>query len=285
MKNIDEVRTVLELERIEDNLYRGQNYKSPWGRVFGGQVLAQSIYAAQLTAPRDRTLHSMHAYFILAGNIDIPIVYDVEHTRDGGSYTTRQVKAIQNGQPIFTMQASFQSDEANFDHQLPMPDVPGPEGLLTDQQIGVELKDRIPELHRLTLLDRPIECRPTIGVERYTAASSEPEQHIWIKAKGTLPDSYRLHQAALAYVSDYNLLATGLFPHWTKASKKGVFMASLDHAMWFHREFRFDDWMLYSIESPNASGGRGYSRGNIFTRDGTLVASVAQEGMIRTKRQ
>jgi len=284
LKDFDELRSVLELERIEDNLYRGQSYRTPWGRVFGGQVLAQSIHAAQLTVPDDRILHSMHAYFLLAGDIDMPIVYDVEHVRDGGSYTTRRIKAIQKGRPIFTMEASFQIPEEGYSHSVPMPEVPPPEGLLNDQQIGEELRDSFPELHKITRVERPIECRPTRGVEQYCSVTSEPRQHIWIKARGTLTDTDRTHQVALTYVSDYNLLATALLPHWAIASREKVFMASLDHAMWFHRPFRLNDWLLYSIESPSASSGRGYSRGDLFTRDGELVASVAQEGLIRSQR-
>ena len=276
---------MLELERIEDNLYRGQSYRTPWGRVFGGQVLAQSIHAAQLTVPDDRTLHSMHAYFLLAGDIDMPIVYDVERVRDGGSYTTRRIKAIQKGRPIFTMEASFQTAEEGFSHSIPMPDVPEPEGLLNDQQIGEALKEQSPELYRLTRVARPIECRPTRGIEQYANTATDPCQHIWIKAKGSLADTDRMHQVALTYVSDYNLLATAVLPHWAIASRDKVFMASLDHAMWFHRPFRMNDWLLYSIVSPSASNGRGYSRGSLFTRDGELVASVAQEGLIRSQRK
>lgn len=284
MKDFDELRSVLELERIEDNLYRGQSYRTPWGRVFGGQVLAQSIHAAQLTVPDDRMLHSMHAYFLLAGDIEMPIVYDVEHVRDGGSYTTRRIKAIQKGRAIFTMQASFQIPEEGLSHSITMPDVPSPDGLLNDQQIGETLKELSPELYKLTRTERPIECRPTRGIEQYSSTQGEPCQHIWIKARGSLLDNDRTHQVALTYVSDYNLLATALLPHWALASRQKVFMASLDHAMWFHRPFRMDDWLLYSIESPSASSGRGYSRGDLFTRDGELVASVAQEGLIRTQR-
>jgi len=247
-------------------------------------VLAQSIHAAQLTVPDDRILHSMHAYFLLAGDIEMPIVYDVEHVRDGGSYTTRRIKAIQKGRPIFTMEASFQTPEQGYSHSVPMPEVPSPEGLLNDQQIGEELRDSFPELYKVTRVERPIECRPARGVEQYSSVTSEPRQHIWIKARGTLADTDRTHQVALTYVSDYNLLATALLPHWAIASREKVFMASLDHAMWFHRPFRLNDWLLYSIESPSASSGRGYSRGDLFTRDGELVASVAQEGLIRSQR-
>ncbi|MEM7255963.1 MAG: acyl-CoA thioesterase II [Pseudomonadota bacterium] len=284
MKDFDALRTVLELEKIEDNLYRGLSYRTPWGRVFGGQVLAQSIHAAQLTTPDDRLLHSMHAYFLLAGDIDLPIVYDVERVRDGGSYTTRRVKAIQKGRPIFTMEASFQRPEDGFSHRQQMPDVPAPEGLKSDREIGDELKEQAPEIYRVTRLERPIECRPTLGAALYTGDAVDAQQHIWIKALGSLPDSDRMHQVALAYVSDYNLLATALLPHRTELKAKSPFLASLDHAMWFHQPFRMDDWMLYSIDSPSAGSARGFSRGSLYTRDGTLVASVAQEGLIRISR-
>ncbi len=288
MKDFDELRSVLELERIEDNLYRGQSYKTPWGRVFGGQVLAQSAHAAQLSTPDDRTLHSMHAYFLLAGDIDLPIVYDVEHVRDGGSYSTRRVKAIQKGRPIFTMQASFQVPEEGLSHHIPMPDVPPPEGLQNDTEIREALRNAKPEGYTLNHTELPIECRPALGADQYTSVSDQARQNIWIRAHGSIPDSDRMHQVALTYVSDYNLLATALLPHRAIAtrdsSREQVFMASLDHAMWFQRSFRLDDWLLYSLESPSASGGRGLSRGDVFTRDGQLVASVAQEGLIRTAR-
>lgn len=282
MKDFDELRSVLELEKIEDNLYRGQSYRTPWGRVFGGQVLAQSINAAQLTTPDDRVLHSMHAYFLLAGDIELPIVYDVERVRDGGSYTTRRVKAIQKGRAIFSMEASFQTPEDGYSHHSTMPDVPPPEGLMSDREIGDALRETAPEVYRYTRIDRPIECRPTQGLEGYSKPQANARQNIWIKAIGSLPDNDRMHQVALAYVSDYNLLATALLPHRQSIAQERVFLASLDHAMWFHRPFRFDDWLLYSIESPSAGGARGFSQGHVFSRNGDLLASVAQEGLIRT---
>ncbi|OED38379.1 acyl-CoA thioesterase II [Chromatiales bacterium (ex Bugula neritina AB1)] len=284
MQDFNELRAFLELEKIEDNLYRGQSYRTPWGRVFGGQVLAQSIHAAQLTTPDYRVLHSMHAYFLLAGDIDLPIVYDVERVRDGGSYTTRRVKAIQKGRTIFSMEASFQIPEDGPSHHLPMPEVPPPETLQSDREIGEALREQVPELYRLTRLERPIECRPTEGATLYTSDTVSPSQNIWIKACGSISASDRMHQVALAYVSDYNLLATALLPHRKTLTRKRAFLASLDHAMWFHRPFRMDDWLLYSIESPSASSARGFSRGSVFTRQGELVASVAQEGLIRYNR-
>ena len=166
-----------------------------------------------------------------------------------------------------------------------MPDVPPPEGLLNDQEIGEALKEKSPELYKLTRIERPIECRPTRGIDQYATTTTDPCQHIWIKARGSLPDTDRMHQVALTYVSDYNLLATAVLPHWAIASRDRVFMASLDHAMWFHRPFRLNDWMLYTIVSPSASSGRGYSRGTLFTREGELVASVSQEGLIRSQRK
>lgn len=284
MKDFDQLRSVLELEKIEDNLYRGQSYRTPWGRVFGGQVVAQSIHAAQLTAPENRLLHSMHAYFLLAGDIDRPIVYDVERVRDGGSYTTRRVKAIQKGRAIFSMEASFQVPEGGFSHQQTMPQVPPPEGLQSDREIGEALREQAPQFYQLSRLERPVECRPVGGADLYTSTNTQAKQHIWIKAKGSLPDSDRMHQVALSYVSDYNLLATALLPHRQRLNNSKVFLASLDHAMWFHRPFRFDDWLLYSMQSPSAGSARGFALGDIYTRQGELVASVAQEGLIRTGR-
>lgn len=286
MKDFNELRQVLELERIEDNLYRGQNYRTPWGRVFGGQVLAQSISAAQLTTPDDRRLHSMHAYFLLAGDTEIPIVYDVERVRDGGSYTTRRVKAIQKGRPIFSMEASFQVPEDGVSHGMKMPDVPPPERLKSDREIAEALREEAPDLYRMAQIDRPIEVRPTGGIEQYRSGTGEPVQHLWMRGLGSLPAGSGMHQVALAYVSDYNLLATSLLPHRRSLLDYGrYFLASLDHAMWFHRPFCFDDWLLYSIESPSAGSARGFARGQLFTRDGELVASVAQEGLVRQSRK
>lgn len=281
MQTLEELRELLDLEQLEHNIFRGQNYQAPWQRVFGGQVLAQSLNAAYRTVPDERTAHSIHAYFILPGDISVPIIYDVERIRDGGSFTTRRVVAIQKGRPIFNMAASFQLSQEGLDHQLPMPDVPPPDGLKTDVEILESLEGDIPKLLRGALIPRPVEFRP---VERLEALAQAPHWHIWMRAKGELPMDKRLHQQLFTYASDYNLLYTALLPHGDEIEKQMPQLASLDHALWFHRPFRFDEWLLFALESPSASGARGFSRGSLFTRNGTLVASVAQEGLMRLKK-
>lgn len=281
MENYEQLREILELEKIEENLFRGQNYLAPWGRVFGGQVVAQALYAALQTVDADRHLHSMHSYFLLVGDINQPIVYNVDRLRDGGSFTTRRVTAIQKGRPIFTLSCSFNVNSSGFSHNASMPEVPEPEELMSD----IELADSIPDLpkayQRFINLARPIECRLPGGVDQLLFKDKSPSQSIWIKAKGELPQDPRFHQVALAYASDYNLLATALIPHRSEVDFTRLFIASLDHALWFHRPVRLDDWLLYVMDSPHASNERGFSRGSIYDRTGQLVASAAQEGLLR----
>ena len=281
MKKLDDLIELLDLEQLEHNIFRGQNYQAPWQRVFGGQVLAQSLNAAYRTVPKERTAHSIHAYFILPGDISVPIIYDVERIRDGGSFTTRRVVAIQKGRPIFNMAASFQLEQDGLDHQATMPDVPPPESLKTDVELLEALEGDIPRLLRGALIPRPVEFRPVEGLE---ALAKAPRWHIWMRAKGELPSNERLHQQLFTYASDYNLLYTALLPHAKTIEEQMPQLASLDHALWLHRPFRFDEWLLYALESPSASGARGFSRGSLFTRDGTLAASVAQEGLMRLKK-
>lgn len=285
MKNTSELLGLLDLEQIDDNLFRGQNYRTPWGRVFGGQVLAQALHAASQTVPIERCAHSMHGYFILAGDIDVPVVYQVERLRDGGSFTTRRVTAIQKGRPIFNMAASFQLDQPSFEHQIDMPEVPLPEDVLSDVEYAARLKDKSPEwYHRLTL-PKPIEFRTVEKTDFLNPHAEKPFLHIWMKAIGDLPESKRTHQEVLAYGSDYSLLSTAFRPHRATVDIRKVFFASLDHAMWFHKDFRLDDWLLYALDSPSASNARGFSRGNIFNREGKLVASVVQEGLMRKLKE
>jgi len=285
MENAKELSGLLNLEKIEENIFRGNNYPAPWGAVFGGQVLAQALHAAYQTVPEDRFAHSMHAYFILRGDISQPIIYDVDRIRDGGSFTTRRVVAIQKGRPIFNFSASFQLKQEGFDHQMEMPKVPNPETLLTDQELAATWEGKIPETFSRYATERPIEFRPVEKIHPFSQEANRPFRHVWFKAKGKMSDSVALHQTFLAYASDYNLLGTALLPHRQDIEYGEIQLASLDHGMWFHREFRMDEWLLYALDSPSSSNSRGFTRGNIFSRDGRLVASVVQEGMIRKMRK
>jgi acyl-CoA thioesterase-2 len=285
MAAIAELLAILDLERLEHNLFRGRSPQNSWQRVFGGQVVGQGLMAANRTVDEGRLPHSMHAYFLLAGDPKIPIVYEVERIRDGGSFTTRRVKAIQHGQAIFTMSVSFQRHEEGFEHQIRMPDVPDPDALPSEAELKARLLPLLPEaMRRYWERDRPIELRP-VDLQRYLSPEKrEPQQYLWIKANGTLPDDFRLHQCVLAYASDFSLLDTALVAHRRVLFDPRLMLASLDHAVWFHRPFRADEWLLYAQDSPSAQNGRGFCRGSIFSRDGRLLASVAQEGMIREKK-
>ncbi len=283
MTNIQELLDLLNLEKIEENIYRGQNYKAPWKRVFGGQVLAQALHACQRTVPEERLVHSMHAYFILAGDIGQPIIYDVDRIRDGGSFSTRRVVAIQKGTPIFSMGASFQEVHDGLDHQISMPNVPSPDVLVSDEKLAEVFKEAAPEVYRSLTFPRPLEFRPVEQLNPLSGTEYAPMRHVWLKANGPMPDDLRLHQAVLAYASDYNLLTTATLPHWNQVKPNELFLASLDHGMWFHRNFRIDEWLLYALDSPSASNERGFTRGNIFNQEGQLVASVVQEGLIRKR--
>ena len=285
MQSVDELIELLNLEKIEENIFRGQNYQAPWKRVFGGQVLSQSLHAAYTTVPDDRILHSLHGYFILTGDISKPIIYEVDRIRDGGSFTTRRVVAIQHGRAIFNMSASFQLVQEGFDHQVTMPEVSSPEESVSEEKIAESFKEKAPEIYRRLMMPQPIEFRRVDNLNPLEAKNIPPFQHVWFKAKGSLPSDKRLHQAVLAYASDYNLLGTALLPHREQIDINKIFLASLDHAMWFHRDFKADEWLLYTIDSPSASNSRGFTRGKIFNREGVLVASVAQEGLIRTMKK
>ncbi len=283
MTNVQELIDLLNLEKIEENIYRGANYQAPWKRVFGGQVLAQALNACQRTVPDDRLVHSMQAYFILAGDINQPIIYEVDRIRDGGSFSTRRVVAIQKGAAIFSMGASFQSVQEGLDHQISMPNVPSPDMLVSDEKLAEVFKEAAPEIYRSLTFPRPLEFRPVEKLNPMSGKEYAPFRHVWVKAKGELPDDIRLHQAILAYASDYNLLTTATLPHWGKVKPNELFLASLDHAMWFHRSFRIDEWLLYALDSPSASNARGFTRGSVFNQQGQLVASVVQEGLIRKR--
>lgn len=282
MKVVSELLELLRLEPIEENIFRGQSHSIGSKRVFGGQVLAQALQAAIHTVPDGRFVHSLHAYFILPGDVQHPIVFEVDRIRDGGSFTTRRVKAIQKGQAIFNLSASFQVEQEGFDHQLSMPNVAAPEVLVNWENLVEQYGKFLPEnIRRFLDLDHPIEFRPVEKVHPMLPGKKQAVRHVWMKAKGEMPDDRIAHEAVLAYASDYNLLTTALLPHGDMASMGNVQMASLDHAMWYHRSFRADEWLLYAIDSPSASNARGFTRGSIFNMKGELVASTAQEGLMR----
>ena len=271
----------LTLERLAENLYRGGSRDIGSPNVYGGQVLGQALYAAGQTV-EDREAHSLHAYFLRPGNKRLPVDYEVDRIRDGGSYTTRRVVATQLGKPIFNMSASFKTREEGLEHQCEMPEVPGPEGLPNMTELGKQALADIPDkLDRFLQWQRPIEFRPVKPGHLLHPEPEPPSREIWIKAERSLPDDPAMHKVILAYTSDYSLLGTALLPHGLTFTQGKIRAASLDHAMWFHRDFRMDEWLLYSMDSPNMAHGRGFSRGMFFTREGRLVASVAQEGMIR----
>ncbi len=283
MNTIKALIQLLTLERLDEQTFLGQNYQAPWGRVFGGQVLAQSLHAAYQTVPKDRFAHSMHGYFILGGNLDIPITYEVDIIRDGGSFTTRRVVARQNGKAIFTMGASFQIKESGVDHQINMPNVLSPEKLATTLDQIEDIKDLDPRAYqRLKMvLPEEFEFKPIERVASQLTKNTAPFNNIWMRTSDKLKADMPLQHQLLAYVSDYNLLTTASFPHREDLNKARTFYASLDHALWFHRDFDLQDWLLYAMDSPSASNARGFSRGSIFDRQGSLVASVAQEGLMR----
>ncbi len=288
MSAIQDVLAILDIEPLEVNLFRGRSPESRWPRVFGGQVIGQALVAACRTVEEiaQRLPHSLHAYFLLAGDPKVPIIYEVERIRDGKSFTTRRVTAIQHGQAIFSMEVSFHVAEEGLTHQFAMPDVPKPEVLPGEAMIGGKVLPLLSEPMRLYFeRDRPIEVRP-VEFGRYLGEKVEGDRfHVWIRATGRLPDEPAIHQCVLAYASDMTLLDAALVPHQrTLFANEDIMAASLDHAIWFHRPFRADEWLLYAQDSPNLSGARGFSRGLIFARDGTLVASVAQEGLLRHRR-
>jgi acyl-CoA thioesterase-2 len=279
---LKELLNLLKLEKIEENIFRGQSQDLGFGNVFGGQVLGQALSAASQTVAPQRSAHSLHAYFMRAGDARLPIVYQVDVMRDGGSFSTRRTVAIQKGRPIFFLSASFQKSEAGFSHQDKMPEVPGPEGIESELEMAHRLKEKIPPVFRDKLLcTRPIETRPIAPINPFDPVKKPPHRYAWIKAIGELPVDVNIHRYLLAYASDFGLVATALYPHGHTFWEPEMQVASLDHAMWFHRDFRIDDWLLYEMRSPNACGARGLINGRFFTRDGRLVASVAQEGLIR----
>jgi acyl-CoA thioesterase-2 len=281
---MEELIATLDLERLEENLYRGVSPDVGWQRVFGGQVIAQALMAAQRTVEENRFVHSLHAYFMRPGDPSVPILYQVERIRDGSSFNTRRVVAVQHGKAIFTMSASLQIDEEGFEHQIAMPSVPRPEDLMGEKEFKELFMKSAPEnVRRYWSRERPIEVRPTSLTHYLTRDKLEPRQDVWVRTLGPVPNDRRCRNAMLAWLSDMTLLDASLYPHGTSIFDPKLQAASLDHAMWFHRPVAFDDWLLYTQDSPSASGARGMTRGSIYTRGGTLIASVAQEGLIRKK--
>ncbi len=280
---LEELVELLALERIEENLFRGPSQDLGWGTVFGGQVLGQALSAAAQTVEPDRLVHSMHAYFLRPGNVDRPIVYDVDRIRDGKSFTTRRVVAIQSGRPIFNLAASFQHEEEGLEHQDEMPDAPPPEELKSEQELARLIADKIPaRMRERALGERPIEARTVNPQNPFDPKPTEARRMVWFKANGTLPDDPALHRYLLAYASDFSFLGVAMQPHGV-SWLTGMQVASIDHTMYFHRPLRMDEWLLHVVESPSASGARGLVRGRWFDRAGRLVATTAQEGLIRKR--
>ncbi|HLT43764.1 MAG TPA: acyl-CoA thioesterase II, partial [Luteimonas sp.] len=279
---VSELIDLLSLERLEDNLFRGQSRDIGTKYVFGGQVLGQALSAAEKTLTVERQAHSLHAYFLRAGDIDAPIVYHVDRTRDGGSFSVRRVTAIQHGQVIFFCAASFQGEESAPEHQLSAPEVPRPEDIEPAQPIPPEVLETLP-IKVQRWLDRmgPFEFRHVYPRDELKPPKRPPYQQVWFRLAERVGNAPELHRALLAYASDFHLLGTATFPHGISYYQPNVQMASLDHALWFHRPFRADEWLLYSLDSPSAQGGRGLARGLVYDRNGKLVASSAQEGLIR----
>ncbi len=281
---LDNLLSILDLEEIEVNTFRGRTPEENRIRVFGGQVAGQALVAAGRTV-EDRVVHSLHAYFLRAGDPSIPILYQVDRIRDGKSFTTRRVMAVQRGHAIFNLSASFQVPEEGVEHQATMPEAPDPETLPTFKTRVGPLLDKAPrEFRRWLERERPIDVRYVEGVDYLAPKKRPPNQLVWIRADGDLPDTPLIHQYVAAYASDMTLLDTITMPHGISSLDQRTYqMASLDHAMWFHRPFRADKWLLYEQESPAAAGARGFTRGSLYTREGVLVASVAQEGLLRRR--
>jgi|TARA_B110000305_G_scaffold52570_1_gene57607 acyl-CoA thioesterase-2 len=286
-KALNKLLKLMDLETLEENLFRGQSENIGGPRVFGGQVIGQALTAAVRTVPEKRSVHSLHAYFLRPGDMEYPIIYDVERTRDGGSFTTRRVVAIQKGEPIFDMALSFHKKEKGPSHQIDMLDIPGPNECVSELEVRKKMIDKVPERFRdFFLRERPIEIRNLPGEGMFEVPQKKvPYKHVWMKAVAKLPDDIVQHQAVLAYASDMGLLSTAMNPHKLSFAKGNVQSASLDHAMWFHRPFRADEWMLYSTDSPSASNARGFNRGSVYTEKGVLVASAVQEGLMRVVKK
>lgn len=281
---LDELSALLKLEVIEQGIYRGQSQDLGYKALFGGQVMGQALSAAQETIAENRSVHSLHSYFLRPGDASLPVIYEVEVIRDGASFSTRRVQAVQNGKAIFYMTASFQHAEAGFDHQDTMPNVIAPEDLPSFTDYIKANQHAIPKpLREKFLAEKPIDIRPVKQYNWLQPEATAAVSQMWIKANGNLPDDLGIHTYMLAYTSDFHFLPTALLPHGASYWQPNFQIATIDHAMWFHRPFRFDDWLLYCVDSPSASNGRGLVRGQIYNRQGELVASTMQEGVIRQR--
>ncbi|WP_159738346.1 acyl-CoA thioesterase II [Vibrio atypicus] len=281
-KPLNELLDLLQLEKLEEGLFRGQSENLGLPQVYGGQVIGQALSASRYTVDPDRTVHSFHSYFLYPGDPEKPIIYDVENLRDGRSFSTRRVKAIQNGRPIFYLTASYHGDAPGFEHQNTMPEIPGPENFASESELASRIADFLPEkLKKAFCGEKPIEMRPVTVVNPLKPQKAEPKQYLWIKANGEMPDNQLIHQYLLAYASDWGFLVTALHPHKVSLMTPKFQVATIDHSIWFHRPFKMDDWLLYAIESPTASNTRGLVRGEIYNREGHLVATAVQEGVMR----
>lgn len=284
-KALSELLTLLQLSRQAENTFIGESENLGLPQVYGGQVIGQALSAARYTVDSQRTVHSFHSYFLYPGDPEQPILYDVETLRDGQSFSTRRVKAMQNGRSIFYLTASYQQTAEGFEHQNTMPTIPGPENFASENQIAAKIAHLLPEPLKKTFCgERPIEVRPVTVVNPLKPEKLEPKQYLWIKANGPMPDDQLIHQYLLAYASDWGFLVTALQPHGVSLMTPKFQVATIDHSIWYHRPFKMDDWLLFAIESPTASNGRGLVRGEIYSRDGTLVASAVQEGVMRFKQ-
>ena len=284
MSALQELLELLQLERLEQNLFRGQSRDPGWGTVYGGQVLGQALSAAAQTVPTERIAHSLHGYFLRSGDVNAPIIYDVDCIRDGKSFTTRRVVAIQHGKAIFNMAASFQIVEEGYEHQLEMPSAPGPDGLKSERELATLIADKIPEpLRKRFTAERPIEVRPVEPNNPLAPKKRPPRRQVWCRAAEALPEDQWVHQCVLAYASDSYFLGAAMAVHGVSPFQRNLQAASLDHSMWFHRPIKLEDWLLYDIDSPSTQGARGLVRGQFFDEKGTLVASTAQEGLMRPR--
>jgi len=276
---------LLQLDPLGDDCFLGQSQDLGWGSIFGGQVLGQGLYAANQTVPDDRFAHSLHAYFLRRGDVEEPVRFEVDRSRDGRSFTTRRVVALQHGKPILHMSASFQVDEEGLEHQVEAPEIRGPEGLDSEQELALRFSEMLPErLRKPATAERAIEVRHLDPLAQFDPQPREPQRQIWCRANDALPDDRRLHQCLLAYASDFALLSTAMLPHAVHWTQPDIQVASLDHSLWFHRPFRMDRWLSQDIVSPNSSGARGLVMGRFFDQEGSLIASSAQQGLIRDHR-
>jgi acyl-CoA thioesterase II len=283
-QELDDLLELLKLERLEQGLFRGKSEHIGLPQVYGGQVIGQALSAARYTVDESRSVHSCHGYFLYPGDPEKPIIYDVESLRDGRSFSTRRIKAVQNGRPIFYLTASYHGEHPGFEHQNTMPDVPPPEQLISEREQWMKIEQFLPKKLRDSVCnERAIEIRPVYTINPLKPEKIEPKQYLWIRANGDLPDNQLIHQYLLGYASDWGFLTTALHPHGVTLITPNFQIATIDHSIWFHRPFKVDEWLLFAIESPTASNSRGLVQGEIYNQQGQLVASAIQEGVMRCK--